>query len=156
MKSVASVKSDPTKFNWTTGTVTLRNYIQKKAGQKAEFHHCYGALLVEVDSTGAWGVRQLLADELEVYDPERRLASFLSRHEADLESDATEIAGESVEVMILSSATTSLPKRFDSRQLGFISIESYFYHPYFTIKIRYSTREIDCSRKKSICSISSQ
>jgi hypothetical protein len=63
MKSVASVKSDPTKFNWTTGTVTLRNYIQKKAGQKAEFHHCYGALLVEVDSTGAWWVRQLLADD---------------------------------------------------------------------------------------------
>lgn len=52
--------------------------------------------------------------DLEVYDPERRLASFLSRHEADLESDATEIAGESVEVMILSSATTSLPKRFES------------------------------------------
>lgn len=62
MKSVASVKSEPTKFNFTTGTVTLRNYIQKKAGQKAEFHHCYGALIVEVNSDGDWWVRQLLCD----------------------------------------------------------------------------------------------
>lgn len=69
MKSVASVKSEPTKFNYTTGTVTQRNYIQKKAGQKAEFHHCYGASLVEVDSDGDWFVRQLLAtDDGSFYD----------------------------------------------------------------------------------------
>lgn len=62
MKSVASVKTEPTKFNYTTGTVTMRNYIQKKAGQKAEFHHTYGALIVEVDTEGSWWVRQLLCD----------------------------------------------------------------------------------------------
>lgn len=62
MQSVASAKSDPTKFNYTTGTVTLRNYIQKKAGQKAEFHHAYCALIVEVNSAGDWWVRQLQAD----------------------------------------------------------------------------------------------
>ena len=69
MRSVASVKSEPTKFNYTTGTVTQRNYIQKKAVQKAEFHHCYGALIVEVDADGDWFVRQLLAtDDGSFYD----------------------------------------------------------------------------------------
>ena len=62
MQSVASGKNDPTKFCYTTGTVTKRNYIQKKAGLKAEFHHVYGALLVEVDDQGDWWARQLNAD----------------------------------------------------------------------------------------------
>ena len=62
MASVASGKYEATKFNYTTGTVTQLNYIQKSAGQKAQFHHCYGALLVEVDSEGRWWCRQLNAD----------------------------------------------------------------------------------------------
>lgn len=63
MASVASGKHEPTKFNYTTGTVTRRNYIQKKAGLKADFHHVYGALLAEVDSEGRWFVRQVISDE---------------------------------------------------------------------------------------------
>lgn len=62
LESVASGKHEGTKINYTTGTVTQRNYIAKKAGLKAEFHHGYGALLVEVDDTGAWWCRQLNAD----------------------------------------------------------------------------------------------
>lgn len=62
MESIASGKWEATKFNYTTGTVTNLNYIQKKAGLKAEFHHCFGALLVEVDSDGRWFARQLNAD----------------------------------------------------------------------------------------------
>jgi hypothetical protein len=62
MESVPTSKFDPPKFNYTTGTVTQRNYIQKGAGLKAEFHHCYGAALVEVDSDGDWFVRQISAD----------------------------------------------------------------------------------------------
>jgi hypothetical protein len=62
MDSIASGKSEATKFNYSTGTVTQRNYIQRKAGLKAEHHHCYGALLVEVDSEGRWFTRQLNAD----------------------------------------------------------------------------------------------
>lgn len=63
MASVASGKHESTKFNFTTGTVTKRNYIQKKEGMKASFHHSYGGLLVEVDSSGDWFVRQLSADD---------------------------------------------------------------------------------------------
>lgn len=59
MQSVPSAKHAPTKFNYTTGTVTKRNYIQRKAGLKAEFHHAYAALLVEVTPSGDWFCRQI-------------------------------------------------------------------------------------------------
>jgi hypothetical protein len=62
MKSVPTIKRDKAKFMWTTGAVTLRNYIQRKAGLKGEFHHVYGALLAEVDSDGHWWVRQVSSD----------------------------------------------------------------------------------------------
>lgn len=81
MKSVASGKTEPTKFNYTTGTVTKRNYIQKKAGQKAEFHHCYGALIVEVNSDGEWWVRQVIADrDGNFYDLEVEVRDGNVRH----------------------------------------------------------------------------
>lgn len=62
MQSVASMRHEPTKFNYSTGAVTQRNYIQKATGIRAEFHHCYGALLVEVDSDGDWFCRQIIGD----------------------------------------------------------------------------------------------
>ena len=62
MESIPTGKTDKPKFNYTTGTVTQRNYIQKKAGLKAEHHHTYGALLVEVCPDGTWFVRQINAD----------------------------------------------------------------------------------------------
>ena len=63
MESYAVMKGDVPRFGYTTGTVTLRNYIQMKAGQKAEFHHVYGVLLVEVDCEGRWWARQVSADD---------------------------------------------------------------------------------------------
>jgi hypothetical protein len=55
-------EGDGAKINYCTGTVTQRNYIQRKEGLKAEFHHTYGALFVEVDEAGHWWVRQINAD----------------------------------------------------------------------------------------------
>lgn len=63
MESVASMADEPTKFNYTTGTVTQRNYIQKRAGILAEQKHSYGFALVEVDHEGNWFVRQVTIDE---------------------------------------------------------------------------------------------
>lgn len=63
MRSVAALQGRGTKLMYTTGTITKRNYIQKKAGLKAEQAHAYGGLLVEVDSNGHWWVRQLEADD---------------------------------------------------------------------------------------------
>lgn len=62
MASIPGTFTDGAKFNYTTGTATLLNYIQKKEGLQAEFHHSYGALIVEVDHNGDWFVRQLSAD----------------------------------------------------------------------------------------------
>lgn len=62
MDSIATLGGKGTKLNYTTGTVTQRNYIQRKEGFKAEFHHTYGAALVEVDENGNWWVRQINAD----------------------------------------------------------------------------------------------
>lgn len=61
MRSIATTQDLPVKLIYTTGTVTLMNYIQKKAGLKAEHHHRYAFLLVEVDAAGNWWVRQVAA-----------------------------------------------------------------------------------------------
>ena len=61
LSSVPSIGDEATKFNYTTGTITQRNYIDKKAGEVAERYHAYGALLVEVCHDGSWFVRQLEA-----------------------------------------------------------------------------------------------
>lgn len=62
MESLPVFKGQYPKFLYTTGSVTKRNYIQKKAGQKASFHHIFGALFVEIDNDGDWYVRQLIGD----------------------------------------------------------------------------------------------
>lgn len=61
MESVPGMPEEGPRFLYTTGTVTQRNYIQKIAGQVAEFHHVFGALIVEVDGHD-WWVRQINAD----------------------------------------------------------------------------------------------
>lgn len=63
LQSMPRMKDEQPRFLYTTGAVTLRNYIQRKAGQKAEFHHVFGALFVEIDDDGVWYARQLIGDE---------------------------------------------------------------------------------------------
>lgn len=61
MRSIATTGGEPAKLIYTTGAVTLMNYLQKKAGLKAEHHHRYACLVVEVDGDGNWWVRQVAA-----------------------------------------------------------------------------------------------
>jgi len=61
MRSIATMPDMPVKMIYTTGTVTLMNYLQKKLGIKAEHHHRYAFLIVEIDSDGNWWVRQVAA-----------------------------------------------------------------------------------------------
>jgi transposase-like protein len=63
LRSIPTMQGEGVKLNYTTGTVTKRNYIAKRAGLIAEFHHVYGGLLVEVNSDGHWWVRQLNEDD---------------------------------------------------------------------------------------------
>ena len=46
----------------TTGSITLPNYSETKAGRIAEDNHCIGALVVETDGNRFW-MRQIRADE---------------------------------------------------------------------------------------------
>jgi len=62
LESLPGPKHGGCRFLYTTGAVTQRNYVEKKAGQKASFHHIFGALIVEVDADGDWFVRQLIAE----------------------------------------------------------------------------------------------
>lgn len=69
MRPVATMHGDATKFNFTTGTIGQKNYMNKFAGHRAEFHHAFGGLLVEITHDGAWFPRQLNADsEGTIYD----------------------------------------------------------------------------------------
>jgi len=63
LSSVPTMKHTPAKQIMTTGAVTLPNYVQKRAGIKAQFHHIIGAVLVEIDSDGHHFCRHLLADK---------------------------------------------------------------------------------------------
>ncbi len=45
----------------TTGAVTKKNYIQAKAGKRAEHHHTFGAAVVELGKSGFFFLRQINA-----------------------------------------------------------------------------------------------
>ena len=59
LESVASEIDRDAKLVFTTGAVTQLNYIQKSAGQKAEWDHIFGAVMVEIDDCGNWHARDL-------------------------------------------------------------------------------------------------
>ena len=62
LESIPTSKHDPAKMLYTTGCVTQRNYIQKKQGQIAEWHHVFSAVVVEVDNEGDWFARHVNAE----------------------------------------------------------------------------------------------
>ncbi len=62
LESLPTTKYKDARHLYTTGAITLQNYIPQKAGQKAAFHHVFGATLVEVDEDGDWFARQLIAE----------------------------------------------------------------------------------------------
>lgn len=63
LESIARMKHDPYKANMTTGACTRPNYVPKKAGLKAEFHHVIGCAIVEMTPDGNVWARHITADE---------------------------------------------------------------------------------------------
>lgn len=61
MQCVEARRDDRPKEMFTTGSLTLPRFVQRKAGQVAAFHHVFGALLVEVQGN-TWWVHHLNAD----------------------------------------------------------------------------------------------
>ncbi len=62
MQAVPTPSSKTPKLLHTTGSVTVPNYSDTKAGKIAEDNHCIGALVVETDGNRFW-IRQLRADD---------------------------------------------------------------------------------------------
>lgn len=62
LTTVATPQSRMAKIMTTTGTCTIRNYLESKAGKRAEFHHTFGACVVEV-SGKRFHMRQINAAE---------------------------------------------------------------------------------------------
>jgi len=48
MKVIPTPSHSQPKIMHTTGSVTVKNYTDTKAGKKGEFHHCMGAVVVEI------------------------------------------------------------------------------------------------------------
>lgn len=78
LESIATMKNDRAKQLMTTGAVTLPNYVRKKAGIKAMFHHQIGAVLVEMRPDGTTYCRHLLATDMDdgsFYDLDRKVTN---------------------------------------------------------------------------------
>src|SRR6185503_7651042 len=60
LRTVPTPQSCMAKILTTTGAVTVRNYIESKAGKKAEHHHTFGATVIELDGK-RFHLRQLNA-----------------------------------------------------------------------------------------------
>ncbi|MEX0842496.1 MAG: hypothetical protein WD039_09465, partial [Xanthobacteraceae bacterium] len=63
LETVPAMPGNPPPLLMTTGCCTVENYIPKKAGLKAKFHHVIGATLVEIDAKGRHFCRQINAAE---------------------------------------------------------------------------------------------
>jgi len=63
MRCVPGRRHQMPKELYTTGSLTQPNFIQRRSGQLAHFHHILGALLVEVDHDKCWYVHHLNADK---------------------------------------------------------------------------------------------
>lgn len=63
LESIATMFCEPSKIVMTTGAVTLPNYVPKKAGIRAEFHHVIAAVIVELDDEGDVFCRHLIAEK---------------------------------------------------------------------------------------------
>ena len=59
LQCVASLKGSRGKVMHSTGAVTLRNYILRKAGAVAQTEHNISALVVEINNEGSHNIRQL-------------------------------------------------------------------------------------------------
>lgn len=64
LKTVATPSKTLPKLLTTTGSVTVSNYTDSKAGWKADFHHSISAVIVEIDNTGAFHLRHIHGDEV--------------------------------------------------------------------------------------------
>lgn len=63
MRSVATLPSQKQKFIYSTGSVTVPNFTDTVAGGKAEAHHSYGFIIVEIENEEVVHIRNVSAND---------------------------------------------------------------------------------------------
>lgn len=63
MEMIPVLEGNKPKMMLTTGSVTLMNYTDSKAGKKGEFHHTYGFVVVEIKDKDTFYIRQVTAND---------------------------------------------------------------------------------------------
>lgn len=63
LQSLPVLEGHPKKLLATTGAVTIKNYTDTKAGKKAEFHHTYGFVIIEIKDEFTYYIRQVTASD---------------------------------------------------------------------------------------------
>lgn len=61
MRTVATPHQKLPKIMTTTGAVTIKNYTDSRLGKMAEFHHTFGAIVLEIDGDKIFHMRHLNA-----------------------------------------------------------------------------------------------
>ena len=147
LESVPTDKYRNAKMMYTTGSITQANYLQKKAGQKAEFHHVYGALLVEIDQDGEWFARQIIAESVsgEFYDLQYRYTphGYTEDHRVeainwgDIHIEKMDSNVGNISFGVTMDDEASLPSRSGSHSMLDHLMPKYaFYHDITDFKVR--------------------
>jgi hypothetical protein len=63
MEMISVLEGNKPKMMLSTGSVTVKNYTDSKAGKKGEFHHTLGFCVVEIKDKDTFFVRQVTADD---------------------------------------------------------------------------------------------
>jgi len=63
MEMIPVLEGNKPKMMLTTGSVTLKNYTDSKAGKKGEFHHTFGFAIVEIKDNDTFFIRQVTAND---------------------------------------------------------------------------------------------
>jgi hypothetical protein len=63
LEMIPVLEGNRPKMMLTTGSVTLKNYTDSKAGKKGEFHHTFGFAIIEIKDDEKFFVRQVTADD---------------------------------------------------------------------------------------------
>ncbi len=63
VRSLPIIPGSENRFVYSTGSVTLPNFTDSVAGAKAEMHHCYGFVIVEIENDNIVHIRNVVADD---------------------------------------------------------------------------------------------
>jgi hypothetical protein len=63
LQAIPVLQGNKPRIMMTTGACTLKNYTDSKAGKKGEFHHTYGAVIIEIKDKDTVFFRQITAKE---------------------------------------------------------------------------------------------